>query len=173
MSRSCSLCAREERAAIDAGLAAGKESLAQLARRFDTTKPTMARHRKHLADKIAVAQRASHAALVADGTTLAEQLRWIISEAKRLKEAAEGDKDYRTAMQGLREIVRVLELLADIAKAERETPAEQYDFSVFTEEERHVLGAFSVKLKYPTEAAQRRLDEVLLAAVKAKQGAPS
>jgi hypothetical protein len=138
MSRTCSICNRDDRAAIDEALVGGRKSLAHLASRFDSTKPTMARHRKHLAGKIAAAQAVNRAALVVEGTTLADQLRWIISEAVRLKAAAEMAKDYRTALHGLREIVRVLELVAEIERAARDTPAASFqtEWSSLAPEER-------------------------------------
>jgi hypothetical protein len=118
--RTCSLCSRTDRAAIDEAIAAGRDSLAQLASRFESTKATIDRHSKHLAGKIAAAKAVTHTALLAEGATLAEKLLWIIREADRLKSAAEEAKDYRTALQGLREIVRVLELVADVERAGRE-----------------------------------------------------
>jgi transposase-like protein len=120
MSRPCSICISDDRAAIDEALVTGKESQPEIAERFGTSTSALYRHRTHVTEKVAEAQAVNRTALLADGATLLDRLRWLLSEADRLKAAAEKAKDYRTALQGLREIMRVLEFVADVERADRE-----------------------------------------------------
>jgi ribosome-binding protein aMBF1 (putative translation factor) len=117
MSRSCSLCNHPKRRVIDEAIVAGKEPQTKIAERFGTSTSALYRHGPHVTGKVVEAVEAlDRTARQAEGMSLAERLRWLIGEAERLKAAAEAAGDLRTALQGLREMMRVLEFVADVER---------------------------------------------------------
>ena len=57
-----------------------------------------------------------------------EHLNHLTSEADRLKQKAEQAKDYRTALAGVREMSRLLELVMRLAVEVQERASSEYDF---------------------------------------------
>jgi hypothetical protein len=64
--------------------------------------------------------------LRADG--LMEHLNHLTSEAARLKQKAEQAKDYRTALAGVREMSRLLELVMRLAVEVQEQRSSKFEF---------------------------------------------
>ncbi len=111
MPRTCTICAHAEREAIDAALVAG-EPFRNIAERSGTSPPALFRHR---ADHIppALAQ-ATEAAEVARADTLLGQLAELRADARRIGGKAEDAGDLKTALSGIRELVRIVELTAKL-----------------------------------------------------------
>lgn len=111
MPRTCTICGHPERDAIDAALVAG-QPFRRVAAQYAVTEQAIRRHRKaHLPAALAKAQEAEEAARADD---LLAQLRALTAEAHRIKDRAERTGDYRTALAGVRELVRIVELLAKL-----------------------------------------------------------
>jgi hypothetical protein len=111
MPRSCTICTDPERDAIDAALVAG-EPFRRVAAQYSLTEQAIRRHRKaHLPAALTKAQEAKEAARADD---LLAQLQALTAEAHRIKNQAERTGDYRTALAGIRELVRIVELLAKL-----------------------------------------------------------
>jgi hypothetical protein len=70
------------------------------------------RHNQHLSTTLASSHKEAEL-LRADG--LLEHLNHLTAEAARLKQKAEKAKDYRTALAGVREMARLLELKVRVA----------------------------------------------------------
>jgi len=56
--------------------------------------------------------QATQAAEVVEATSLLDQVRALLADARRIQQAAEAAKDLRTALSAVREQARTLELLA-------------------------------------------------------------
>ena len=69
------------------------------------------RHRRHLS--VAVAKPLS-SDQISPPETLLGQLEELRSEAQRLKQKAEGNGDYRAALAAVRELCRIVELVAKL-----------------------------------------------------------
>jgi hypothetical protein len=111
MPRTCSVCNDIRRDEIDRALLAG-ESLRDIAGRIPIAKSALHRHNKlHLPATLVKAQECEQVAR-ADG--LLEQLIELTNEARSLKQKAEAKKDYRTALAAVRELCRIVELVARI-----------------------------------------------------------
>jgi hypothetical protein len=109
MPRSCTICTDPERDAIDAALVAG-EPFRRVAAQYAVTEQAVRRHRKaHLPAALIKAQEAAEAARADD---LLVQLRNLTAEAHRIKDRAERTGDYRTALAGIGQLARIIELLA-------------------------------------------------------------
>ncbi len=120
MARSCSICTHDAREEIDEALVAG-ESTAKIAGRYRTIdERALRRHRSnHLPSHLAKAHAAEEVAH-ADG--LVGRLEELAAEARRIGSKAEEDGDYRTALAGVRELVRITELMARLTKELDERP---------------------------------------------------
>jgi hypothetical protein len=110
MPRTCSICNHMRRDEIDKALLAG-ESLRDIAGRVPVAKSALHRHKLHLSATL-VKARDSEEIAHADG--LLEQLRELTVEARHIKEKAEARKDYRTALAAVRELCRIVELVAKL-----------------------------------------------------------
>ncbi len=107
MPRSCTVCHHVQRATIEAALLAG-DALRDIARRYATGKDALARHRaQHLPARLAMARQAEEAA---GADSLLDKARDLEETARRLCKQAEASGDPRTALQGVRELGRLLEL---------------------------------------------------------------
>ncbi|MBF0154393.1 MAG: hypothetical protein HQL64_11695 [Magnetococcales bacterium] len=111
MARPCSVCTHKARNAIDKGLVAG-EPFRALERQFGVSRDAL---RRHKADHIpAVVAQAQQAAVVAQGDTLLDQLGQLQESARRLGEKAEKEKKFGVALMAVRELVRIVELMAKL-----------------------------------------------------------
>jgi len=107
MARPCSVCTHEQREAIDAALIAG-ESYREITGRWGVSRSALSRHlRQHL-----VALLAGRSEVEADN--LLEQVADLQKQAQAIKDKAEAAGDLKTALQGIRELVRIVELLAKL-----------------------------------------------------------
>ena len=106
MPRTCTACSHPRRDDIDRGLLEGAP-LRNIAKRFSLSAAGLVRHNKHLSATLANSHKKVEI-LRADG--LMEHLSHLTADASRLKQKAEKVKDYRTALLGVREESRLLEL---------------------------------------------------------------
>ena len=112
MPRVCTVCIHAEREAIDRALVAG-EAARTLASRYVTIgRMAMQRHKdEHLPPTLAQAQQAQDAA---HGGDLLARLEGLTADARRIQRKAEAAGEYRTALAGIRELVRIVEVLAEL-----------------------------------------------------------
>ncbi|OGC01445.1 MAG: hypothetical protein A3G35_10965 [candidate division NC10 bacterium RIFCSPLOWO2_12_FULL_66_18] len=119
MGRRCTACASPHRADIDQALASG-QAIAGIARDFAVSEDALARHREaHLPGALV---KASEAAEVARADTLLTKIQSLEAEAKRIGAKAEKEGDLRCALVAVRELTRIVELLAKLT-GELERPA--------------------------------------------------
>jgi hypothetical protein len=119
--RSCSVCSHPDRASIDEDLVAGRGSLRNVAVRYGTTAPTLLRHKAHLPGTLALAHEAREVTRADD---LLGILREAVKDARRLRDKAEAEKDYRCAVAAVKVLTDVVEKLATVAERLRETADE-------------------------------------------------
>ncbi len=111
MPRTCSICTHAERAAINAALLAGT-ALRDIAGQFGVSKSSLDRHKEeHLPVALVQAKDAEAAAHADD---LLAQLATLQADARRIGARAEREGDLRTALAAVRELVRMIELLAEM-----------------------------------------------------------
>jgi transposase len=110
MPRRCSICIHERRTEIERSVLAG-DSYRTVAQRFRVSRDAVVRHRKHLT--VAVAKPLGSEQLTQSESLLA-QLEELKSEAQRLKQKAERAGDYRAALAAVRELCRMIELVAKL-----------------------------------------------------------
>src|SRR5215471_17288056 len=110
MPRACTICAHPQRDRIDQALLAG-QPLREITGRVPIRKSALHRHKQHLHTTLTRAKMADEALR---GDSLLEDLRGLAAEASRLKQKAERSGDLRTAMAGLRELARLIEIRARV-----------------------------------------------------------
>jgi hypothetical protein len=108
MPRVCTVCTHGQRMAIDQALVAG-DAYRGIAQRFAASADAVLRHKGHLPSAMVQAQAAQEVAR-ADG--LLGQLATLQADARRIGGKAETAGDLRTALAGIRELVRIVELTA-------------------------------------------------------------
>jgi hypothetical protein len=124
MPRTCTACSHPHRDDIDRLLLEGIP-LRNIAKRFSLSAAGLFRHNKHLSTILASSHKETEV-LRADG--LLEHLNHLTAEAARLTEKAEKAKDYRTALAGVREKSRLLELGVRVAIEGRERASPNFAF---------------------------------------------
>ena len=124
MPRTCTVCPHPHRDAIDRRLLDGAP-LRNIAKQFSLSSASLFRHNKHISKTLSNARQEAEI-LRADG--LMELLNHLTAEAARLKQKAEQAKDYRTALAGVREMSRLLELVMRLAVEMQERASSDYDF---------------------------------------------
>ena len=87
------------------------DSYRTVAQRFCVSRDAVVRHRRHLT---AATPNSIHTEQIFESGTLVEQLCRLTSEAQRLKEKAEIAGDFRTALSAVRELCRIVELVAKL-----------------------------------------------------------
>lgn len=111
MARKCLVCGHPERVEIDRSMVEGLP-YREIERRFRVDKSSLSRHLKHhLAEALQTARKAEDAL---KGESLWEQIEWLKAEALRISVKAEQAEDYRTALAGIREMTRIVELMAKL-----------------------------------------------------------
>ena len=109
MPRTCTICAHKKRSAIEKTVLAG-EGLRAIAGRWSVSRSSLMRHRDdHLA---AAVVKANGAAEAAHGDDLLAKLESIESEARGILKDAKKAKDLRAAVMAIRELTRLVDLLA-------------------------------------------------------------
>lgn len=107
--RRCVTCAHPARKTVDR-LIVARTPLRAIAKRFGLTVASVQRHSEKCLPAALVL--ATHAADVAHGSTLLDELRSLLGEAKGQLEQAKRDGDTRTALQGVSTAARCVELMA-------------------------------------------------------------
>jgi len=110
MPRRCSVCTHPRRPEIDHAIVSGN-SYRTVAQQFTVSRDAVVRHRRHLS--VALGKPLSSEQL-SPSETLLGQLEELKSEAQRLKQKAEQDGDYRAALAAVRELCRIVELVAKL-----------------------------------------------------------
>ena len=109
MPRTCTICGHKKRSAIEKAILAG-EALRTVADRWSVSKTSLIRHKgDHLA---AALVKANGAAEAAHGDDLLAKLESIESEARGILKDAKKAKDLRAAVMAIRELTRLVDLLA-------------------------------------------------------------
>ena len=112
MPRTCTICTDERVTEIDKQLVSGG-SLRNISQHFRVGVTSLHRHRHgHLPVALADAQRAEQ---VLRADHLLVRLEDLTGEARRLKEKAERKGDLRTSLAAVRELVRIVELMAKVS----------------------------------------------------------
>ena len=119
MPRVCTVCAHSDRPGIDEALVSGT-SLRNIAEQFGLAVSSLHRH-KHGHVPVALA-KARDAQKVADAEGLLGQIQKLTAEARKIKSMAEDKGDLRTALSAIRELVRMVELLAKLRGELDESP---------------------------------------------------
>jgi transposase-like protein len=111
---SCSVCEDARRAEIDQAHVSGA-SIRELAKRFGRAPNTIWKHvGQHIPDATRRAIEAAEARDTAHGASVLDELADLCTIGRRLLDKAEAKRDYRTAISGLRELVRLAEVKARI-----------------------------------------------------------
>ena len=124
MPRTCTTCTHPHRDEIDRRLLDGAP-LQNIAKQFSLSSASLFRHNKQISKTLSNARQEAEI-LRADG--LMEHLNHLTAEAERLKRKAEQAKDYRTALAGVREMSRPLELVMRLAVEVQERASSEFDF---------------------------------------------
>ncbi len=112
---SCAICKNDsERAEVDQARIRGA-SIRELAKLFQRSTTTIQRHVKHIPDATRRALEAAEARDAAHGATTLDEIEDLCAIGRRLLSKAEKKKDYRTAIAGLRELVRLAEVKARVS----------------------------------------------------------
>jgi hypothetical protein len=110
MPRTCTICIHALRSEIEGALVTGT-AFRNIAERFGTSSTALFRHKQHLGDTLAKAKEAVEAS---HGDNLLEKVWELETHARRIAKAAEDTDDLRTALMGVRELTRIVELLAKL-----------------------------------------------------------
>ena len=109
MPRTCTVCIHKQLSEINAALLRN-EAYRSVAKRFGASESAVYRHQQeHLP---AALMKAKDAAELVQADSLMEKIAQLEQEARRLGRKAEDAGDLRTAMAAVRELVRIVELLA-------------------------------------------------------------
>ena len=119
MPRTCTICTHPDRLAIDVMLVNG-QPFRNIAVRCGTSVSALTRHK---AEHRPAAMTQAHAAEeVARADNLLDQLRRLQDDARRIGGKAEETGDLKTALMGVRELVRIVELTAKLVGELDERP---------------------------------------------------
>jgi CRISPR/Cas system CMR subunit Cmr4 (Cas7 group RAMP superfamily) len=110
MPRRCSVCIHPDRQQIDQAIVSGN-SYRTVAQQFTISRDAVVRHRRHLSVAVSKPLGSDE---ICPSETLLGQLEELRSEAQRLKQKAERDGDYRAALAAVRELCRIVELVAKL-----------------------------------------------------------
>jgi hypothetical protein len=124
MPRTCTACTHPHRDEIDRQLLDGV-ALRNIAKRFSLSTASLFRHNKHIAKALSNARQEAD---ILRADSLMDHLNHLTAEAARLKQKAEQAKDYRTALAGVREMSRLLELVMRLAVEVQEQRSSKFEF---------------------------------------------
>ncbi len=109
--RACTVCQHPAREDIDRALVAGAP-LRRLSAEFGLSLQALHRHKSgHLVAALVAAQKAQEVARADD---LLSQVRYLQERALEILDRAEAARDYKTALQSIREARGCIELLAEL-----------------------------------------------------------
>jgi len=113
MPKTCSVCAHPGRDQIEAKLIEGKP-YRDIADRFGASSSALFRHRQvHIPDRLVKAREAGE---ISKADTLVQQLEALQTKAKQILDKAESGGDLRTALAGVKELSRLIELVAKMTR---------------------------------------------------------
>lgn len=111
MSRRCTVCLHHKRTEIEREIVSGVP-VRWLARHFNLSRQSLYRHRDHHLPQLLV--QAKQAQDLTHADDLAQRFEGLIDDAQRIRTLAEKHHDYRAALVGLRDIVRINEILLEV-----------------------------------------------------------
>jgi hypothetical protein len=109
--RVCTICIHSRRAEIDKALLAG-EAFRNIAKHVSVSPTAVFRHRDHLSQTLV---QGKEAAEISHADNLLAELNELVAKSRELRDKAEASGDLRTALAGIRELTRLIELRARIA----------------------------------------------------------
>ncbi|MBF0437961.1 MAG: hypothetical protein HQL93_02450 [Magnetococcales bacterium] len=119
MARPCSVCIHKRLEDIDKALVEG-ETFRALSRQYLLSRDALRRHKMdHLPVAMAKAKEAEE---TSHGDNLLDHLGELREQAQRIAQKAEEAKNYTAALAGVRELVRIVELLAKLRGELNEAP---------------------------------------------------
>lgn len=111
MPRVCTVCTHKKRKAIDRELVAGT-TFRNIAKRYGLSITALVRHRDdHLPETLIKAKEAEDKTHAED---LLERFDALLNDARRIGKKAESAENYSAALAGVREMVRINELLLEV-----------------------------------------------------------
>ncbi len=111
MSRRCTVCQHYQRTEIEREIVSGIP-LKRLAKLFRLSRFSLMRHRDHHLPEVIV--QARHAEQITHADDLAERLEALLDDAERIRTQAEKAHDYRAALRGVCDMVRINEVLLEV-----------------------------------------------------------
>jgi hypothetical protein len=106
----CSICIHPKRKEIDEALLLSPLSLRDIAGQFKLSKSALQRHKKeHIPTDLVKAKQADE---ICRAEGLLSKLITLKNHAERISQKAESDNDLKTALSGIREQSRIIEILA-------------------------------------------------------------
>jgi hypothetical protein len=111
MARTCTVCKHPKVSEINEALL-GNESYRSIAKRFGASQSAMYRHQREHLPKALV--KAKDAAEVLSADNLLARVGELEADARRIAAAAETSGDLKIALGGIREMVRIVELMAKL-----------------------------------------------------------
>ena len=138
MPRTCTACCHQDRTQIDEAVVAG-EPLRDIAERFSLSVGSVYRHKSHLSEML---KKSRDAAELFHADNLGAQLRQLVADARRVQKKAEAADDYRTALAGVRELTRLVELAARLSGELREPETKIFNVTFDAETARRMTQTF-------------------------------
>jgi hypothetical protein len=138
MPRVCTVCRHLARTRIDEALLAG-ESLRNIAESFSLSVGSVYRHKSHISETL---KKSHGAAELFRADNLVGQLKQLVDDARRVQKKAEAVDDYRTALAGVRELTRLVELAARLSGELRESETKILNVTLDSETARRITETF-------------------------------
>ncbi len=110
MPRTCTICTHEQRSEIDAGLL-NETPLRDIARRYETSKDALSRHREHLPKQLVKAQEQED---ISQAIDVVKQLKAINGATLAILKEARAEGNGELALKAVDRIQRQLELQAKL-----------------------------------------------------------
>jgi hypothetical protein len=153
MAKKCIVCTHPQREAIEKALIAGV-SLGNVKVQFEgLNKSSLCRHMQHLPKSLI---KAAEAKEISRADNLIEEIERLRGEAIRISHKAEEQGDLRTALMGVRELTRIVELMARLRGE-----IEQQTINIHVNPEWLELRATIINVLEPYPEARIKLAEVL------------
>ena len=138
MPRTCIVCSHRSRTEIDESLLGG-EALRSIAEHFSLSVGSVYRHKSHVSDLL---KKSRDAAELFRADNLVDQLKQLVDDARRVQKKAEAVDDYRTALAGVRELTRLVELAALLSGELRESETKILNVTLDSETARRITETF-------------------------------
>ena len=113
MAKTCSVCKCPDRAAIDRAIVAG-EALDTIAKKFGSSRFTVARHKPHVVELIALSPRVEK---IAQADNIVDEILELARHADEILAEARKVKDHRTALSAIGTLKGLLEFRAQVSGA--------------------------------------------------------